>query len=271
MKSYYQDKWVTIYHGDCREILPVLDCKVDLVLTSPPYDNLRDYGGQTFDYISTIETIVPVIKKGGVCVWIVGDATQNGSESCTSFRQALKFIDCGLSLHDTMIYEKNGPPYPSKDKYYQTFEYMFVFSKGKPSTVNLITDRKNKWVGQKWSSGRTRRTIDGELKRQDWYVGSQNDYGVRFNIWRYHTGAGYSTKDKVAFEHPATFPELLAQDHIISWSNPNEIILDPMVGSGTVLKNCKKLNRHSIGIEIEERYCEIAANRCRQEVMELGI
>ena len=268
MKPYYQDDAAQIFLGDCRDILPHLP-KVDLVLTSPPYDSLRDYGGQVWDFESVAESLLLSLMPGSVMVWVVGDETKNGSESGSSFRQALWFMEHGLNLHDTMIYAKNGPPYPSQNRYFQVFEYMFIFSKGEPKTVNLIKDRKNRWAGGKWSSGRSKRTKAGELTydpQLDWNV---KEFGVRFNIWEYNTGYGYSAEADYIYEHPAIFPPALAKDHIESWSNPNDIVLDPLMGSGTTLRAAKDLGRKAIGIEIEEKYCEIAAKRMSQSVMQL--
>lgn len=264
-KPYYDVDGITIYHGDCREILPYLP-KVDLVLTSPPYDDLRDYGGHGFDWQSTIDAIVPSIKDGGVCVWVVGDETKNYSESGTSFRQALRFMDLNMNLHDTMIYMKNGPSYPAQDKYYQVFEYMFVLSKGRPRVFHPLRDRENLWFRQKWSKIRTRRTKQGELKQQDWYKDEGEQNGTRFNVWMYNVGYGYQG-DELCYLHPATFPETLAHDQIYSWSDIDGIVLDPMCGSGTTLKRAKQLGRKAIGIEIEEKYCEIAVKRLGQGVL----
>ena len=268
MKPYYLDSAVTIYHGDCRDILPSLP-KVDLVLTSPPYDDLRIYGGQGFDFLAIAPLAVGILEDGSVLVWVVGDSSSNGSESGTSFSQALEFKRLGLSLHDTMIYEKSGPSYPTQDKYYQIFEYMFVFSKGKPRTTNLIKDRINRWYGQKWSKVRTRRNVRGELVAHTWSAEEGKEVGVRFNIWRYDVGAGHSAEDMLAHEHPAIFPLALAKDHILSWTNIGDSVLDPLMGSGTTLRAAKDLGRKAIGIEIEERYCEIAAKRMSQTVMAL--
>jgi site-specific DNA-methyltransferase (adenine-specific) len=234
---------------------------LDLAVTSPPYDNLRNYNGYSFDFENTAKELYRVTKQGGVVVWVVGDATVNGSETGTSFKQALYFIQCGFNLHDTMIYEKNGPAYPSQNKYYQIFEYMFILSKGKPKTFNPIKDRKNLWFGQKWSKTRSRRNKEGVLKTQDWYKDEGNEYGVRFNIWRHNVGAGYSSKDDIAFKHPAIFPEKLAEDHILSWSNEGDLIYDPFGGSGTTCKMALINNRNWIMSEISEKYSEIAHER----------
>jgi len=270
MKPYYQDKWVTIYHGDCREILPRLDVKVDLVLTSPPYDNLREYGGYSFGCEGVIDSIINIMSEGTVCVWVVGDSVIQGSESGNSFRQVLRFIDAGINLHDTMIYEKNGAAYPANDKsnrYTQIFEYMFILVKEKPKTVNLLKDKPNRWAGSGTFGQNSERQRDGTIKKRGESIVPQ--FSARNNIWRINNGYGYSSSDEIAYKHPAIFPEQLAFDHIASWTNGGDIVLDPMLGSGTTCYCAKKLNRYSIGIEIEEKYCEIAAKRCCQEVMEL--
>lgn len=190
-------------------------------------------------------------------VWVVGDATIKGSETGTSFRQALKFMEIGFNLHDTMIYEKNGPNNPSSNRYQQVWEYMFVFSKGVPSTFNPIMDHKIKW--DNWGKSSVRNTKgDLVLKKITSNVGG---FGMRFNIWKINTGFGFSTQDNIAFEHPATFPEQLAIDHIISWSNEGDTVLDCFMGSGTVAKACCRMKRKYVGIEIAEEYCELIKKR----------
>jgi len=267
MKPYYQDEWVTIYHGDCREILPQLDVKVDLIVTSPPYDDLRDYGGYGFDFVDLPALFYKAIGEGGALVWVVGDKMIDGSESCTSFKQALAFREIGFSLHDTMIYQKDGPAWPSENRYHQCFEYMFVFSKGPPRVVNLIADRRNIQAGRT-KRNRWERRKDGSIKFRPKEVAKMNNDGIRWNVWVYGTGYMKSTVDRAAFKHPAIFPDALAKDHIRSWTNVGDTVLDPYLGSGTTAKAAKSLNRKCIGIEIEERYCEIAANRCRQSVFD---
>ena len=267
MKPYYQDKYATIYHGDCLELLPDMP-KVDLVLTSPPYDSLRDYGGHEWNFNFISNEIVKKMMLGSVLVWVVGDETKNGSESGTSFRQALRFMSIGLNLHDTMIYQKNSMSMPDIVRYYQVFEYMFVFSFGRPKTINLLKDKKNRWAGYSNFGEKSNRGKNGVLKKTGKVI--VGDYGVRNNIWKYNTGKGYSSTDGIAFQHPAIFPETLAGDHIKSWSSVGDIVLDPFMGSGTTLKKAKQLNRKAIGIEIEEKYCEIAAQRLRQEVLDLA-
>lgn len=247
-----------IYHGDCLEVMKEFPDKcIDLTITSPPYDNLRDYKGYTFNFEGIAQELWRLTKQGGVVVWVVGDKTVKGSETGTSFKQALYFKEIGFNLHDTMIYEKNGSAYPEQVRYYQCFEYMFIFSKGKPSTINLLKDRKNKWAGS--FGKRSQRLKDGTLQQKE--AIRCEKYGVRFNIWRINGGYGYSTKDKFAFEHPAIFPEALAKGHILSWSKEQDIVLDPMCGSGTTCKMAKLNLRSFIGIDISKEYCMIAEKR----------
>lgn len=227
---------------------------VDLTVTSPPYGDLRDYKGYNFDYVAILKGLYRVTKPGGVVVWVVGDKTTNGSESGMSFKQALTAKEIGFRLHDTMIYEKTGFSFPSKVRYHQVFEYMFIFSKGKPKTFNPIMDRKNKW-GSSWGNS-SHRQKDGSLEQRG--VVSYDEYGMRWNIWRITNGAGFGQSDKRAYEHPATFPEQLAHDHILSWSNEGDLVLDPMCGSGTTLRMAKLLGRNYIGIDIAEDYVSLS-------------
>lgn len=231
---------------------------IDLVVTSPPYDNLRDYNGFSFEFEKVAMELFRVIKTGGVLVWIVSDSTVNGSETVTSAEQKLYFKSIGFNIHDTMIYEKNGASLPDATRYLQCFEYMFIFSKGKPKTINKIKDRKNRFI-ERWGKGRVVREKDGSLSPRGNY--RADEYGFRFNIWRFNTGAGYSTKDELAFKHPAIFPEKLAADHIYSWSNKGDLVYDPFMGSGTVAKMAHIQERNWIGSEISQEYVDIANKR----------
>lgn len=231
---------------------------IDLTVTSPPYDNLRDYKGYGFSFEEIARELYRVTKQGGVVVWVVGDATVKGSETGTSFRQALYFKEIGFNLFDTMIYAKPPRGAVGNNKtYWQTFEYMFVLSKGKPKTINLIIDRKNK-ESREGDYG-TKRIENGELLKVK--RGGYSEYGRRTNIWVYGIGKGQSTKDNIAFEHPAIFPEQLANDHIISWSNEGDIVYDPFAGSGTTGKMAIINKRKCIMSEISSEYCEIIKKR----------
>jgi len=249
----------TVDCGDCAELLGKLpeDC-VDLTVTSPPYGALRDYKGFQFDYKEIAQQLFRVTKQGGVVVWVVGDETIGGSESLTSFKQAIYFVEeCRFRLHDTMFYRKAGFQFPFPNRYHQVIEYMFVFSQGAPKTFNPLVDRKNKWTGP--TSGRLKREKDGTQTRRNHFA--RQEYGKRENIWEYLTGRGNSTNDDFAFQHPAIFPEGLARDHILSWSNPGDLVLDPFSGSGTTLKMAKALGRHWLGFDISEEYCELSRRR----------
>ena len=255
--------------GDCLGVMEDFpDNSVDLVVTSPPYDSIRQYHGYSWHCGQTAQEMLRVIKDGGIVVWIVKDGVENGSETGTSFRQALDFMGFGWRLHDTMIYAKKGVNYPRQTRYHDSFEYMFVFSKGAPKTVNLIRDKVNTTAGDS-SSGHCRNDDDSQRLRSETFSEPITEMGVRQNIWLYNTGFNHSTKDPIAFKHPAIFPEALAFDHIRSWSNEGDLVLDPMCGSGTTCKMAKILDRHYIGIDISEKYCEIA--RKRVEAAEKGI
>lgn len=253
-----------IYLGDCLDLMKYIkDEYIDLTVTSPPYDNLRSYNNSLkwgeHIWKPIIKELYRITKQGGVVVWIVGDATIKGSETGTSFKQALYFKEIGFNLHDTMIYLKNGFSFPESNRYPNVFEYMFVFSKNKPKTFNPIKDRLNKNRGKKLTG--TDRQKDGSLKPASGVGKVLGDFGVRFNVWKHQVGKCKSTSDEIAYKHPAIFPEQLAQDHILSWSNEGDVVLDPFMGSGTTCKMAKMLNRNFIGIEKEPKYYEIAKKR----------
>ena len=242
--------------GDCLQVMKNMEDEcIDLTVTSPPYDNLRTYNGYAFDFEGIAKELFRITKKGGVVVWIVGDATIKGSETGTSFKQALYFKEIGFNLHDTMIYQKDNCPFPSINRYYSNFEYMFILSKGSPIVFNPIIDRINKSFGRKISG--TNRQKDGTTKKIKNIGKDISEYGVRFNCWLISEG-------KRTKEHPATFPEKLASDHIISWSNEGHTVFDPFTGSGTTGKMALLNNRHFIGCEISKEYCDIAVKRIQE-------
>jgi DNA modification methylase len=262
---YHETEYGTLYCGDSLDVLKSMaDESVDCCITSPPYDNLRDYKGYSFDFEGIANQLYRVIKQGGVIVWIVGDATINGSETGTSFRQALYFKEIGFNLHDTMIYMKNNPVPQSGKRYNQCFEYMFVLSKGTPNTFNpIMEETKYKGVANAGNRGK-----DGSLHYRK--IERKNEKKVG-NIFAYSVGGGISTKDKIAFQHPAIFPEKLAIDHILSWTNEGDTVLDCFFGSGTTGKCAAIHNRRYIGIEISEEYCEIAIERINHSLQQLTI
>lgn len=247
-----------IYNMDCIDGMRMLDdCSIDLTVTSPPYDNLREYKGFSFSFEGTARQLYRVTKKGGVVVWVVGDATIDGSESGTSFMQALFFKSLGFNLHDTMIYFKQNPIQLNARRYEQMFEYMFVFSKGVPASVNLIKER-SKNAG-KINSGTMRNGGKDDLQLKHGAGMAIKEDKTIGNVWAYGLGG------KGESNHPAVFPEALARDHILSWSNPGDLVLDPFMGSGTTAKMAKNHQRKYIGFEISAEYCKIATERCRQE------
>ena len=267
VKPYFEADNATIYHGDniatMRAVIP--DASIDLVVTSPPYDNLRTYGGHSWDFEGLAAELWRAIKPGGVVVWVVNDATVDGSETGTSFRQALHFKEIGFRLHDTMIWERPCP-FPESTRYHPDFEFMFVLSKGKPRVFNPIMDRKTT------SNGRTvstpERQPDGQVRTPARDCGAlHREYAPRFNVWRIISGSSNGTEDSFAYNHPAIFPESLARDHVLSWSNEGDTVLDPFSGSGTTAKMARLMGRKAIGIEVNQEYCDIAVERLRQRVL----
>lgn len=244
-----------IIHGDCLDgMRQIPDQFIDLTITSPPYDGLRTYNGYSFDFESIARELFRVTKPGGVVVWVVADATVNGSETGASFRQALFFKEVGFNLHDTMIWYKGTCRFPDTVRYYDAFEYVFVVSKGMPKTINLIADKKNKYGGTAVHG--TSRQADGSLTRKSGHNKREvKEYGVRFNVWEI-PNAGIPGN-----EHPATFPEKLAEDHIVSWTDPGDLVMDIFTGSGTTAKMAIANERKFIGFEISEEYVKIARSR----------
>ena len=263
LNELYENSWYANEHGmlfnmDCVECMKQIeDNTIDLTVTSPPYDDLRKYNGYSFDFENTAKELYRITKDGGIVVWVVGDKTEKGSESGTSFKQALYFKEIGFNLHDTMIYMSDKPPL-THNRYEQKFEYMFVFSKGKPKTFNPIME-ECKYAGSD-KKARTFRHTGDEL--QETHIKNKvNKEKIKGNVWYFSTGYNKSTKDIIAFKHPAVFPEQLANDHIISWSNEGDIIFDPFMGSGTTAKVAQMLNRRWIGTELSEDYCKIIKDR----------
>jgi len=246
-----------LIQGDCLEKMKnIPDGSVDLTVTSPPYDNLRTYNGNNDlwnedVWKNTIKDLYRVTKESGVVVWVVGDATIKGSETGTSFKQALYFKEIGFNLHDTMIYAKQNPVPCHHNRYNPQFEFMFILSKGKPKTFNAIQVPTKGFKTGKY------RYPDGSLRDAKTPIIKATK--MLNNIWFYVVGG------KSSFNHPAIFPEQLAHDHIISWSNEGDTVLDCFMGSGTTGVACKNLNRNFIGIELDEEYFNIAEARINKK------
>ena len=262
-----------IYNENCLDTMSRMsDNFIDLTVTSPPYDNLRDYNGYSFDFENIAQELYRVTKIGGVIVWVVGDETKKFNESGSSFKQALYFKECGFNLLDTMIYLKSGyaPAYPTLRRYANQFEYMFIFSKGRPNTFNPIqvdkTELTKKRQVNKMPS--TFRQKDGTTIKK--YTQNSNDKKNASNVWRIINGTN-GHKDKIAFKHPATFPEQLANDHIHSWSNEGDLVYDCFMGSGTTAKMSIINNRNWIGSELSKEYFNIANKRIKAHQSQLRL
>ena len=243
--------------GGCMEVMKEIEeGSVDLTVTSPPYDNLRTYNGTLNDWTpekwqEIIRELFRVTKQGGVVVWVVGDATIKGSETGTSFRQALYAMECGFRLHDTMIWAKPNPVPTQHTRYQAATEYMFVLSKGAPKTVNLLREPSKSAGGRR----RKHRSVGDVHADNDDGFYSYASEKVRNNYWMIPVGGQRGEK------HPATFPEAIARDHILSWSNPGDTVFDPFLGSGTTGKMALLECRRFIGIERDETYFQIATDR----------
>ncbi len=249
--------------NNCELIAQLPDACIDLTVTSPPYDDmdldfnplskggLRTYNGYTWDFKTLATELYRVTKPGGVCVWVVNDPTIDGSESLASSLQKIYFRRVGWNIHDTMIYQKDGISFPDKSRYQQSFEFMFIISKNAPKSINLFSDRKNKQGGGRFFGND--RDSDGTLRKQSGYGNTVKEYGVRWNVWEVH--------NERETGHPAPFPEALARDHITSWSNPGDLVLDPFSGSGTTGKMALEAGRRFLGFEISQEYTTLANRR----------
>lgn len=270
MTPIYSQDGIELYCGDNCDLLGMMPKEsVDLVVTSPPYDDLRTYGGHSWDFYGVAWQLKRVLKPGGVIVWVVADATKDGSETGSSFRQALHFREIGLNLHDTMIYKKAGSsPNVNQPRYGHCWEYAFVLSKGTVKTCTLHKKRKNKTAGHVDRAGsNTKMQRNGKAESYSVEDRVRPEESIECNIWEYVTGAW--SGDEGTGGHPAYFPEDLASDHIRSWSNEGDTVLDPFAGSGTTLKMARELGRKAIGIEVNADYCDIIKARLAQRLLRL--
>ncbi len=258
-------KFNDIYTSDCIDFMKKMDANcVDLTVTSPPYDELRNYNGYKFEFESIADNLYRVTKNGGVVVWVVGDKIKKGSKSLTGFRQAIYFQKIGFTVHDIMIYKKKNTPFMRTNGYTNCFEFMFVLSKGKPKTFNPL---KEKTVRQGYEMLPHNKGADGVNKKILKELKSEK---TKTNIWEYAVGLNGSTSDKIAFKHPAVFPEKLAEDHILSWTNSGDLVFDPMVGSGTTCKMALLNDRKYLGCDISEEYVNLTKKRLEQTLEKRG-
>ena len=251
--------------GNCVDVMREWEAEsIQLTVTSPPYDKLRNYNGYVFPFEEIARELFRVTAAGGVVVWVVGDKINKG-RSLTSFRQAIYFQEIGFNVHDVMIYQKKNTPFTRSNAYTNAYEMMFILSKGKLATFNPLKEKTQRHGYEMLTHNKL---PDGVNKKK---LGRLNKEKTRTNIWSYAVGLGGTTSDRIAFQHPAVFPEKLAQDHILSWSNPGDIVLDPMCGSGTTGKMALLNGRHFVGIDISEEYIDIASKRLTQSGLSIEI
>jgi len=250
-----------IIEGNCTEVMREMeDDLVDLTITSPPYDELRNYKGFVFEFEKIAKELYRITKPGGIVVWVVSDATKKGSETGTSFRQALFFIEVGFNLHDTMIFRKKNPiPQIYRKRYNNEFEYMFVFSKGVVKTHNpIMVDCLHAGLEL---NGTTYKNFSKNEQTREKQANPVRDKKIKGNIWEYVVGK--KQEDQEAKGHPAPFPCELARDHVYSWTNEGDLVFDPMCGSGTTCRVAVELGRKYLGIDISNEYCKIARERIK--------
>lgn len=256
-----------IIHGDCLDVLKKFEKEsFDLVVTSPPYDNLRTYNGYKFNFEGIVKELFRVVKEGGIVVWIIGDATIDGSETGTSFKQALFFKEIGFNLHDTMIFKKKNPiPQIYRKRYTNEFEYMFVFSKGIAKIHNpIMVDCLHAGLEL---NGTTYKNYSRDIQARKKMAKPVKNKKIKGNVWEFVVGK--NKEDQSAKEHPAPFPLKLAEDHILSWTNKGDLVLDPMCGSGTTCIAAKKFNRKFVGIDVSKKYCTLAKKRIAEVTLDL--
>ena len=249
-----------IINCDCLDGMRQLpDECIPMVLTSCPYDNIREYGGNTFNFEPIAAELYRITMPGGVVVWIVQDQVKDGGFTGSSFRQALHFQELGFALHNTIIMRAINGRLPQRVRYTPQSHFAFVFSKGRPRYVNLIRDRRNKYAGHRKKHWFARQKNGTKTRGKSGKV--VPPFGERGDVWTYVVGRNHTTKDKEAFEHPALMAEAMATDHILSWSRPGDLVFDPMCGSGTTCKMALIHNRRYLGMEIHKDYWEIAVRR----------
>lgn len=267
-------KWQGIYTGDNRTLMQYIpDASVNLIVTSPPYDGLRKYNGKwSFDFEALAAHAYRILKPGGVMVWVVSDSVEGGSETLTTMRQAIHFVDiCGFKMHDTMIWEKSKGTNPNTalnpTRYHCCFEYMLVLSKDGPAKANLLTEPTTS-TGRKRNPAQRQRNGENVNYSADYEYNKSATLG---NVWHIHVGWMHTTLDKEAFAHPAMFPEKLAERHILTWSNPGDVVVDFFMGAGTTAKMCKLHGRRWWGCDVSQEYVELARNRVRNTMQPLFV
>lgn len=245
-----------IYCCNCVDLMKnIKNNYIDLTITSPPYDTLRDYTGYKLDLENITKQLYRITKKRGVVVWVVGDKIIKGNRTLTSFRQAILFQEMGFNVHDVMIYKKKNTPFMRSNAYTNCYEFMFIFSKGSPKTFNPLKEPTVRHGFEKMPFNKKADGVNNKI------LGKLNKFKNRNNIWEYAVGLGGTTNDKIAFKHPAVFPEKLVEDHILTWSKKNDLVFDPMCGSGTTCKMAKKNSRNFIGCDISKDYTNISKKR----------
>ena len=254
----------SIVLGDCvegmRSLPPDL---VPCTVASPPYGALRHYhGNHQFDFEAAAAELWRITRPGGVVCWVVREEVVDGSESGEASEQRLFFRDLGFRLHQTIVMERYGSRARSPGRYGESLEYAFILAKGKPATVRLLRDRRNKTAGKLVTA--THRYPDGSYRVQRYEV---DEWGYRKAVWYFAQGMHVAT-DPVARLHQAPMPEAMAEDLILSYSREGDLIFDPFAGVATTAKMALLNHRNYFGYEINAIYHARGEERLRAARME---
>lgn len=259
-----------IYCIDCVEgMKKIPDNSVDIVVTSPPYDGIRDYNGFNFDLHETGRGLIRILKEGGIVAMVIQDQTKNFGKTLTSFKTIIDWCDnIGFKLFECVIYRKHGSEGAWwTNRFRVDHEYMPIFLKGeKPQYFNKENLKVPSIHGGKVMTGSGSRRTDGKTNAR--VTRPINTMKCRGTIWNYLMAGD---KDPIKRQHPAPFPDQIPLDFIECFCPPGGVVLDPFMGSGSTAVAAKKLNRKYIGFDTSEEYIKIAHARLRNTETQLKV
>ena len=238
---------------------------IDFVITSPPYDALRDYNGYKLDLHGLGVELLRVLKDGGICVMVIQDSTRDFAKSLTSFRTIVDWCDnIGFRLFECNIYNRQGTEGAWwKKRFRVDHEYMPIFLKGKrPQYFDKENIKIPSKHGGKIMTGANIRTKNGQTGSRKVKINPTKCPGTVMTF-----GNTCGGESKLKSKHPAVFPNMLAYDMIECFCPEDGTVLDPFNGSGTTTLAAKCLGRNYIGIDVSEEYNKIARERLETEII----